>query len=142
MILEFPEVAVFYRQTDLRGSMYNYRRLNVPLMPVNCHELAARINEFPPIHVFYVGHYEGVDGEIALMFIHPTMRQPLRECTTLFGDGTFKIRPHDPPDVAQIYTFHVMRYLSVSQLYSLSLIDEPQACTKPCYEKLLMKSQN
>ncbi|CAB0033152.1 unnamed protein product, partial [Trichogramma brassicae] len=74
----------------LSSSLYNYRRLNVPTMPENLHELAERVGQYAPIQKMYIGHCEDTNGGIALMFMHPDMREPLKECTALFGDGTFK----------------------------------------------------
>ncbi|CAB0029110.1 unnamed protein product [Trichogramma brassicae] len=66
------------------------KRLNVPTMPENLHELAERVGQYAPIQKMYIGHCEDTNGGIALMFMHPDMREPLKECTALFGDGTFK----------------------------------------------------
>ncbi|KAL7307573.1 hypothetical protein TKK_0000265 [Trichogramma kaykai] len=83
-------------------------------MPENCRELVERIGQFELVRKIYVGHCDDGNGGIALMFMGPKMRQPLMECKAFFGDGTFNIRPRDPPNIAQIYIFHIMRYLSVS----------------------------
>uniref|UniRef100_A0ABD2W711 Uncharacterized protein n=1 Tax=Trichogramma kaykai TaxID=54128 RepID=A0ABD2W711_9HYME len=84
-------------------------------MPENCRELVERIGQFELVRKIYVGHCDDGNGGIALMFMGPKMRQPLMECKAFFGDGTFNIRPRDPPNIAQIYIFHIMRYLSLKQ---------------------------
>ncbi|CAB0040941.1 unnamed protein product [Trichogramma brassicae] len=84
---KFPNVVIHLRHGGLLSSMYKYRRLRTPLMPENLRELAERIGEYDPIRSLYIGHCEDDNGGIALMFMHQEMREPLRECTALFGDG-------------------------------------------------------
>ncbi|KAL7286184.1 hypothetical protein TKK_0008669 [Trichogramma kaykai] len=112
MSLEFPDIAIHYPHKRLSSSMHNYRRLRAPKMPENLRELAERVGQYDPIKNMYIGHCEDANGGIALMFMHSDMREPLKECTALYGDGTFKIRPNNPRDIAQVYTFHLMKNLS------------------------------
>uniref|UniRef100_A0ABD2W2T9 MULE transposase domain-containing protein n=1 Tax=Trichogramma kaykai TaxID=54128 RepID=A0ABD2W2T9_9HYME len=90
MTLEFPNVAAHLRYTGVLSSMHKYRRLRAPPVPGNLQELAATIGQYDPIRSLYIGHCEDDNGGIALMFMHAEMREPLMECTALFGDGTFK----------------------------------------------------
>ncbi|KAL7297546.1 hypothetical protein TKK_0009906 [Trichogramma kaykai] len=132
---EFPRVAVFFQLKSLYSSMYNYRRLNVPPMPENLQQLAEVIGQFDPIVQLYKGHCTDDNGGIALMFMHPEMRGPLSECTALFGDGTFKIRPRNPRDIAQVYTFHLTKNLSgFPAIYFLT-----NARTADLYKAMLRK---
>ena len=70
--------------------MLIHRRMNVPPMPENLEELAQSIHRFEPVRQFFKGIARGTDGSTAIIFIHDTMLDYLRQCTVLL-DGTFDV---------------------------------------------------
>ena len=72
--------------------MLVHRRENVPAMPESLRRLGETIHLFGTIRGFYRGQCAGQDGSIALIFINEDLLEPLGQCTTLFMDGTFKVR--------------------------------------------------
>ena len=71
--------------------MQKNKALNVPAIPRTLFHLRDTIQEFAPVVPVYSGSCVGADGSVALIFIIEDMMQPLRECTVLYGDGTFKV---------------------------------------------------
>lgn len=90
MRFRFPTVKCFTLDS-IRSSMLAHRRLNVPPIPANLGELAETITSFVPVTGFYRGACHGDDGSVALVFIHESMMEPLRQSKTLFMDGTFDV---------------------------------------------------
>lgn len=72
--------------------MQKARRKNVPPTPRNLREMADILEEYEPIRGVYRGCAVGVDGSLALVFIHESMIEPLSKCSQLFTDGTFKVK--------------------------------------------------
>lgn len=71
--------------------MVKHRRSNVPPLPQSLDDLQNTIREFPPVSEIYQGSCTGEDGSVALIFIHPEMKERLRSTQALWGDGTFKV---------------------------------------------------
>lgn len=74
--------------------MRRERKKNRPPTPTTIQVLSEILYQYPPIHGIYRGYARSADGGCALIFIHPSMEEPLRRCTQLFVDGTFRVRVH------------------------------------------------
>ena len=72
--------------------MLAHRRENVPPMPESLRGFGETIHLFETERGFYRGQCEGQDGSIALIFINEDLLEPFGQCSTLFMDGTFKVR--------------------------------------------------
>ena len=71
--------------------MRTARSRNIPPTPRSLNGLADILTEYPPMFDIYKGCATGLDGSVALIFIHNSMLVPLSECTQIFCDGTFKV---------------------------------------------------
>lgn len=71
--------------------MKKERRKNVPVTPPTLREMSETLMTYVPVDTIYRGMAESEDDGCALIFVHPDMIQPLRECTQLYVDGTFKV---------------------------------------------------
>lgn len=67
------------------------RKQNVPPIPSDLTELHEILDEYEPMQNIYRGCAYGLDGSKSLIFIHDSMLEPLRRCSQLFCDGTFKV---------------------------------------------------
>lgn len=71
--------------------MRKERRKNVPVCPPTLLQMADTLAEYPPVNGTFKGCVQSNDGGCALIFLHQSMEEPLRRCTQLYADGTFKV---------------------------------------------------
>lgn len=72
--------------------MQKARLENVPRMPRDFSDWDELLRDYEPMKDIYRGRVVGIEGEKALIFMHPSMIEPLSNCTALHGDGTFEVK--------------------------------------------------
>ncbi|KAL7290903.1 hypothetical protein TKK_0015633 [Trichogramma kaykai] len=77
----------------------------VPPIPRNLKKLGSMLEEYKPMKGLFRGMVKGDKKEVALIFIHDDMIEPLNECCHLYMDGTFSMRSLIP-GFRQIYIIH------------------------------------
>lgn len=71
--------------------MSKARKENVPVTPSTLLEAADLLEDYAPLSGIYRGAVVGEDGEVALVFLHPSFEDPLKKSSQLFNDGTFSV---------------------------------------------------